>query len=312
MSVRAAVVGVGYLGNFHAQKYASLDQAELIGVCDLDQERCKEVAAELNTKAIFDYKELLGQVDAVTIASTTKSHYSIAKFFLENQIHVNLEKPMTETLSEAEELCRIAEKNQLKFQVGHVVRFDPAFVSAREKLKDPLFMEVHRLAAFKPRGHDVDVVLDLMIHDLDVILSLVHSEVEKVSAVGVPVLTSLVDIANARIEFANGAVANLTASRVSQKQQRKFRVFQQDQYLSIDFVSNEVNLTTKVGDILTSEEPLEFDAWTLGKGDGLLDETKAFLSAIENDTEVAVSGRDGLKALQLAERIQNDIHKRLS
>lgn len=310
--VRCAVVGVGYLGRFHAQKYKAIEDAELIAVCDASFERAQLVANELGVSAIADYRELKGRVDAVTVASTTRTHYEIAKFFLENGIHVNVEKPMTVTIEEAEDLVRLANQMKLKLQVGHVERFNPALTSAREKLGVPLFIECHRLAAFKPRGVDVDVVLDLMIHDLDVILSLVKSPVKSVSAVGAPVLTKLADIANARIEFESGTVANVTASRVSQTATRKFRVFQQDQYLSIDFGSGELNLTTKKGEWKEDQIPLEFESWSLEKGDALLSETKAFIHSVQTGAPVVVSGEDGLVAMRVAMQIQKEIAGRLS
>ena len=260
--VRCAVVGVGYLGRFHAQKYKMIDEAHLVGICDASRERADEVSQELGAKAFYDYRDLLGQVDAVTIASTTRAHFEIAKFFLENGVHVNVEKPMTVTIEEGQELVRLARSQDLKLQVGHVERFNPALEAAQSKLQTPLFIECHRLAPFKPRGVDVDVVLDLMIHDLDVILSLVKSPVKSVSAVGTPVLTKVVDIANARIEFESGTIANVTASRVSQGATRKFRVFQQQQYLSIDFGTGEVNLTTKTGDWKDDHVPLDFESWS--------------------------------------------------
>ena len=308
--VKCAVVGVGYLGRFHAQKYKALPEAELVGVCDASPERAKQIAEELGTKAFGDYRELKGKVDAVTVASTTRTHYEISKFFLENGIHVNVEKPMTVTIAEADELVRIAKKNNLKLQVGHVERFNPALTAAKEKLGIPLFIEVHRLAPFKPRGVDVDVVLDLMIHDIDVVLSLVRSPVTSVAAVGSPILTKYVDIANARLEFESGAVANITASRVSQSATRKFRVFQRDQYLSIDFGTGEVNLTTKTGEWKDDTIPLDMEAWNLEKGDALLAETKAFVTAIQKNTAVVVPGEDGLTALKVATDIQREIEKR--
>ena len=311
LKTRCAVVGVGYLGRFHAQKYKALSEAELVGVCDASSERAKEVAAELGVTAFDDYRALKGRVDVVTVASTTRTHFEIAKFFLENGIHVNVEKPMTVTIEEAEELVRLSRKNGLKLQVGHVERFNPALASAQEKLGVPLFIECHRLAPFKPRGVDVDVVLDLMIHDLDVILSLVKSPVKSVSAVGIPVLTKFVDIANARIEFESGTVANVTSSRVSQSATRKFRVFQNNQYLSIDFGTGEINLTTKKGEWKDDQIPLELDAWSLEKGDALLAETKAFLSAVRENKPVVVSGEDGLVAMRVAMQVQKEIAARL-
>ncbi len=314
--LRCAVVGVGYLGRFHAQKYKALaDQGEavvMVGVCDASPSRSAEIATELQTRSFTDYKELLGQVDAVTVAASTRTHFEIAKFFLENGVHVHVEKPMTATIAEGEELVRLARENDLKLQVGHVERFNAALTSAKEKLKNPLFIECHRLAPFKPRGVDVDVILDLMIHDLDVILSLVKSPVKSVSAVGSPVLTKYVDIANARVEFESGTVANITSSRVSQTSTRKFRVFQASQYLSIDFGTSEVNLTTKTAEDWKEDQiPLEFDSWNLDKGDPLLEETKAFVACILNNSRPIVSGEDGLIAMNLAERIRNDIHQRL-
>lgn len=309
--LRCAVVGVGYLGRFHAQKYRSLANVQFVGVCDANAERAQEVARELNVDAYSDYRQLLGKIDAVTIAATTTTHFGLAKFFLENGIHVHVEKPMTSLVSEAEELCQIARSKNVKLQVGHVERFNSALVAARKKLTNPLFIECHRLAPFKPRGVDVNVVLDLMIHDLDVILSLVPSKVVQVSAVGTPVLTKTVDIANARIEFESGTIANVTASRVSQNSVRKFRVFQNNQYLSIDFGSGEVNLLTKAGEWSEGHIPLEADEWNLEKGDALMSETESFIDSITHNKRPVVSGEDGLVALQLAEQIIADIDRRL-
>ncbi|MFK8138669.1 MAG: Gfo/Idh/MocA family protein [Bdellovibrionales bacterium] len=304
-TLKTAVIGVGYLGSFHAQKHSALENVELIGVCDSSEARAKEIASNLKTEAYTDYKALLGKVDAVTIASATQTHYEIAKFFLENNTHVFVEKPISSSLEEAEELCKLADDNKLILQVGHIERFNPSLQAVKEKLKaKPLFIEVHRLAPFKVRATDVDVVLDLMIHDLDVILSLVGSEVKSVQAAGVPVLTGGVDIANARLEFESGTIANVTASRVSKNGQRKFRVFQENQYLSIDFGNAEVSLTTKTGDLVEGEDlPIEYDQRSLEKGDALLLETESFVSSVLNSTPPLVSGHDGRKALQLAEEI---------
>lgn len=311
--LRCAVVGVGYLGRFHAQKYKALsDQVDFVGVCDASPERAKEVAAELGTQAFSDYKQLAGKIDAATVAASTQAHYDIAKFLLSSGIHVHVEKPMTATVAQGEELVKIASEKNLRLQVGHVERFNPALSAAKEKLGRPLFIECHRLAAFKPRGADVDVIMDLMIHDIDVVLSLTRSKVVSVSAVGAPVLTKTIDIANARLEFESGTVANLTASRVSQNSMRKFRVFQQSQYLSMDFGSGELNLTTKKGEWKDGNIPLEFDSWSLEKADALLEETKAFIQAVRSGSKPVVSGEDGLIAMKVAEQIQKDIHSRLS
>lgn len=313
MSTRVAVIGSGHLGRFHAQKFAKIETCDLIAVCDVNQQQANKLAEEVGTQGITDYKSLVGKVDAVMIATPTLTHYEVAKFFLENNIHVHIEKPITTTVSEAKELCDLAEHKNLVIQVGHVERFNPALISAHEKLKTPLFIEVHRLAPFKPRGVDVDVVLDLMIHDLDVVLDLVKSPVKSVSAIGTPVLTRTVDIANVRVEFESKAIANLTASRVSLNAMRKFRVFQSDQYLSIDFGSGEVNLTTKTGEWVEGQEPpLEFESWNLEKGDALLSEDTAFIQAVQGKAPCQVTGRDAMKALELAEMIRADIKSRIS
>lgn len=311
-AVRAAVVGVGYLGRFHAEKYAALERADLIGVCDMDENTAAAVASDLGTRAVGRPEELIGAVDAVTIAASTSAHYELARLFLENGIHVLVEKPMTSTSAEAAELVRLAEDSGLKLQVGHIERFNPALLAARERLTEVRFIECHRLAAFKARGVDVDVVLDLMIHDLDVILSLVNARPATISAVGIPVLTGTADIANARIEFENGAIANVTSSRVSTSTQRKFRVFQPNQYVSIDFDSGKVQRVTSDANWSHGEPPLQIDDWNLEKGDALLAETSAFVDAILADTPCVVTGRDGQAALELAETIVAKVEERLA
>ncbi|HUQ52574.1 MAG TPA: Gfo/Idh/MocA family oxidoreductase [Gammaproteobacteria bacterium] len=308
--LRTAVVGVGYLGRFHAQKHRLVDGVELVAVCDRDAERGRSVAAEVATNALQDYRELVGRVDAVTIAATTAEHFTLAKFFLENGVHVLVEKPMTRTSAEAAILTKLAAERRLKLQVGHVERFNPALVAARETLTTVRFIECHRLAPFKGRGADVNVILDVMIHDLDVILSLVDSKPVSASAVGIPVLMDDVDIANARIEFANGAIANVTASRVSTTPQRRFRVFQPNQYVSIDFGNGEVRRVTKDGEWREGASPLREETWNLEKGDALLAETKAFVDSVVNDKPCVVSGTDGLASLELAEMIGADIARR--
>ena len=308
--LRTAVVGVGYLGRFHAQKHRALDNVDLVAVCDRDLERGRAVAAEVQTSAVGDYRDLVGKVDAVTIAATTAEHFGVARFFLEHGVHCLVEKPLTATSTEAAVLTKLAADAKLKLQVGHVERFNPALVAARETLTTVRFIECHRLAPFKGRGADVNVILDVMIHDLDVILSLVDSKPTSASAVGIPVLMDDIDIANARIEFENGAVANVTASRVSTTPQRRFRVFQPNQYVSIDFGNGEVRRVTKQGDWREGGAPLREETWNLEKGDALLAETRAFIDAIVNDTPPVVSGADALASLQLAEMIGADIARR--
>jgi predicted dehydrogenase len=308
--LRAAVVGVGYLGRFHAQKYRALDDVDLVGVCDLDATVGRTVAESVATRYFADHRELAGLVDAVTIAASTSAHFALAKFFLEHGVHVLIEKPMTRTSRESAELNELAARRGLKLQVGHVERFNPALLSAREGLTGVRFIECHRLAPFKGRGADVNVVLDLMIHDLDVILSLVGARPVNVSAVGIPVLTDDVDIANARIEFANSAIANVTASRASTSAQRMVRVFQPNQYVAIDFGGGEVRRVTRTGSPSEGMAALKSESWNLEKGDALLAETRSFVDAIVEDKPCEVSGEDGYAALELAERIVAEIGKR--
>jgi len=308
--LEVAVVGVGYLGRFHAQKYAALDDVRLVGVCDTDAANGRACAEELGVPFITDYRELAGHVDAVTIAADTSAHFELSRFFLERGVHVFVEKPITQTSAEAAVLAELADARGLKLQVGHIERFNPALLSVREGLTDVRFIECHRLAPFKSRGVDVNVVLDLMIHDLDVILSLVDAKPARVSAVGISVLTDMVDIANARIEFDNGAIANVTASRVSTDAQRKFRVFQQRQYVSIDFDRGEVRRVTSTGAARPEVTGLSEEGWSLDKGDALLAETRAFVAAIRNEQACVVSGWDGRRALELAEMIIADIERR--
>jgi predicted dehydrogenase len=311
--IRIAVVGAGHLGRFHSQKFSKISDCELVAICDVDGSKAKAVADEVQSHPETDYKKLVGRVDAIMVATPTTNHYEVAKFFLQKGVHVQVEKPLTESVVEAKELCRLAQENNLVLQVGHVERFNPALVAAKDKLGIPLFIECHRLAPFKPRSIDVDVVLDLMIHDLDVVMSLIKSPVKSVSAIGTPVLTKTVDIANVRLEFESKAIANLTASRVSLNSMRKFRVFQRSQYLSIDFGSGEVNLTTKTGDWKFGEDPpLALENWNLEKGDALLVEDQAFIDAVLQRKPCLVTGEDGLRALEVAELIRADIQKRIS
>jgi predicted dehydrogenase len=307
-----AVVGVGYLGRFHAQKYARNPSADLVGVSDLNEKAGRAVAEELGCEFFPDYRDLAGQVEAVSIAASTRAHFELARFFLERGVNVLVEKPMTETSREAAELNRIAEAGGLRLQVGHIERFNPALLSAREGLDRPSFIECHRLAPFNVRGADVSVVLDLMIHDLDVILSLVDAKPARVSAIGIAALTSTVDVANARIEFANGAIANVTASRASTKSERKFRVWQDQQYVSIDFGRGVVQKVKSRGTWKPGESPLEEESWNLEKGDALAAEIAAFLTAVQSGEDCVVTGRDGQAALELAELILADIEARRS
>ena len=307
-----AVVGVGYLGRYHAEKYARNPRTELFAVCDTDATTGRAVADEFNCEYLADHRELVGSVAAVSIAASTSAHFELTRFFLESDVHVLVEKPMTVTSSEAAELTRLAESRGLKLQVGHIERFNPALRAAREGLDRPRFIECHRLAPFTSRGADVNVVLDLMIHDLDVILSLVDASPASVSAVGIAALTDAVDVANARIEFTDGAIANVTASRASTRSERKFRVWQDQQYVSIDFGRGIVQKIRSRAEWGEGESPLDEESWSLDKGDALADEIESFIAAVQNDGECVVTGRDGQAALELAERILADIEARRS
>jgi len=295
--LRAAVIGVGYLGRFHAQKYAALGAVELVGVADADPGRAAAVAAEVEAAAYPDYRDLLGQVDLVSVAVPTERHYAIVRDCLEAGAHVLVEKPVTQTVAEAEALIALAKQHHRLLQVGHLERFNPAWLALRPRVRHPLFIEAHRLAPFKPRGTDVSVVLDLMIHDLDLILSVVDSEVAEVRASGVPVLTDGIDIGNARIEFANGCVANLTASRVSAGTLRKMRLFQKDEYLSIDFGERRLSTARRGED---PERPIAAEHIEVPPGDALMSEIRAFAEAVRAGGPAPVSGEDGRRALALA------------
>lgn len=299
--IRTAVIGVGYLGRFHAQKYAALDDAELVAVVDTNPDNAANVANECSTVAVSDYRELMDKVDAVSIVVPTQLHYRVAKEFLENGIHVLLEKPITVTVAEADELIEIAQRNKLVLQVGHLERFNSAVLALDGVLREPQFIESHRLAPFNPRGADVNVVLDLMIHDIDIIQNMVRSPIVSIDAKGVSVLTEEDDIANARITFENGCVANVTASRVSMKPQRKMRIFQPDAYISIDFQDKVLSIHRKgekemfpgIPEITSEESIFE-------NSDAIKAEASAFLDAIKNGTPPPVTGEDGREALQTA------------
>ncbi|HYM35336.1 MAG TPA: Gfo/Idh/MocA family oxidoreductase [Steroidobacteraceae bacterium] len=302
--LRTAVIGVGYLGRFHAQKYQQLSGSSLIGVVDAHGETAQRVAAELGVKAFNDFRELLGQVDAVSIAVPTQVHFEVAKAFLEHGVHVLVEKPITTTVAEAQSLVEIAARKKCVLQVGHLERFNPAIVAAMGILKTARFVESHRLAPFKVRGTDVSVVLDLMIHDIDLIQSLVGAPIVNIDASGSAIFSGDLDIANARIRFANGCVANTTASRVSMKQERKIRIFQDDAYLSIDLQQKILTVIRKKDNApIESPAQVAIEEQSFEQGDALLDEIAAFLKSIRDGTPPVVTGEDGLRALQTAMQI---------
>ena len=302
--IKCAVIGVGYLGRFHAQKYLLLENVELVAVCDLNADVCKAVSKELNVPACFDYRELFDKVDAVSIAATTNTHFAIARDFLRQGIHVLIEKPITETVAQAEELIALAADHHAKLQVGHLERFNSARLALDAHLEKPLFIESQRLAPFNPRGTDVNVILDLMIHDIDLIQTIVHSPIKHIDAQGAAVLSKSIDIANARITFENHCVANVTASRISFKTERKTRIFQKNTYISIDYHNKQFAIFQKgEGEMFPGIPDVTQHQSVFEKGDALLEEIKAFIHCIEHDTIPLVTGQEGCAALATAEKI---------
>src|SRR5690606_16303342 len=304
-SLRTAVVGVGYLGRFHAQKYAQLPGSRLVAVVDANPEAAAKVAAELGVEALEDYRALAGRVDAVSLAVPTPLHHRIGCELLEQGIHVLIEKPIATTVVEARELIEAARRRGCVLQVGHLERFNPAVVAAVRQLKAPRFVESHRLAPFKQRGTDVSVVLDLMIHDIDLIQELVGAPIESIDAIGASVFSGEIDIVNARIKFEGGCVANTTASRISLKQERKIRIFQDDAYLSIDMQQKILSVIRKKEAAATVESPAQvsIEEESFDQGDALREEIASFLDAIRTRSEPVVTGEDGLRALETAMRI---------
>jgi len=302
--LRTAVIGVGYLGRFHAQKYAQIAESQLIAVVDANAEAAQRVAAELGVEACTDFAQIIDRVDAVSIAVPTPLHFGVGRAALERGIHVLMEKPIATTVAEARELVDLARKNRCVLQVGHLERFNPAVVAAANRLQTPRFVESHRLAPFKQRGTDVSVVLDLMIHDIDLIQELVGEPIESIDAVGATVFSDETDIVNARIRFRGGCVANTTASRISLKQERKIRIFQDDAYLSIDMQQKILTVIRKK-DAAPVESPAQvsIEEENFEQGDALLAEIEAFLRAIREGSEPVVSGEDGLRALETAMQI---------
>lgn len=292
--IRTAVIGTGYLGRFHAEKYAQIDGSELVAVVDVDRERAAAVAERQRTAALQDYRLLEGRVDAVSVVVPTPLHCQISEFFLQRGVHVLVEKPMTSTVAEAERLIRIARASGCVLQVGLLERYNPAVLAVRGRLRRPLFIEAHRIAPFQARGTDVSVVLDLMIHDIDLILSLVDAPIARIDTVGVPVLSGEVDIANARLAFANGCVANVTASRVSNKTERRMRVFESDAYVSMDFKQQSVDIRRR------RAGAIETEILRHAEGDALRAQLESFLDAVRRGAPPLVSAADGKRALETA------------
>jgi predicted dehydrogenase len=315
-SLRAGVIGVGYLGEFHAQKYAALPDIDLLAVIDSDPQRALHVGETLDSPSYTDYHEILDKLDLVSIAVPTEHHFQVAQDCLDAGIHVLLEKPITSTPEEAQDLIDLAKHRQLIFQIGHLERFNPALQAIWHDRNNPVFIETHRLAPFNIRGTDVDVVLDLMIHDIDIILSMANSSLTDIRSVGTPVLTPAVDIANARLEFANGCVANLTASRVSNKHMRKVRIFEHNSYISIDFFAHKITYHKTCDDLSGKhgELPICIEEKSYQDADSLMAEIKSFIRSIREGIPPVVTGEDGKRALEVALEIirKNSILANLS
>ena len=308
--MKIGVIGVGHLGQHHARVFSELDNAELIGIYDIDHSRATLIAEKNHCKAFETVEELLLKVDAISIAAPTITHFEYCKKCLENNKNVFVEKPICSNLNDAKKLVSLADKKNLKIQVGHIERFNPAIMALSDILISPIFIEANRIAPFTPRGSDVPVVLDLMIHDIDIILSLVKSKVKSINAVGVPILTADIDIANAKIEFENGALANITASRISLKRERKIRFFQKDMYISLNYQNKDVQVVKKNPEINRimqkimsgKQQPNISEMYHTQKveiieREPLKTELQNFVDAIKNNKRPIVNGQDGYEAL---------------
>ena len=305
--LKTAVIGVGYLGRFHAQKYAGLPESELIGVVDVDPQQAQKVADELEVSSYTDYHEVLDQVDAVSIVVPTVHHYETAKAFMEKGVHVLLEKPFAATIKEAEELEQLSGDKNLRLQIGHLERFNSVFTEFQQLIDRPKFIENIRIAPFPKRGTDVDVILDLMIHDIDLVLAVVGEYPESVDGTGVNIVTSTADLANARLRFPSGCIVDLTASRVSDKAERKMRIFQSGLYLSLDYGTGQARKLQVDSNAVPDPETLKPEAFQLEKGDALLAEIESFLSAVREGKKPKVTGQDGLNAMRVAWQIKDQL-----
>lgn len=320
--IKIGVIGAGHLGKIHIRLLKEIQEFELVGFFDADSKNAEQIATEFDISAFNSASELIAKCDAIDVVTPTESHFEYAKLALENNKHLFIEKPITATIQQAKELLVFSEGKQSKIQVGHVERFNPAFIAVKDKCNNPMFIEAHRLAEFNPRGTDVPVVHDLMIHDIDIILKIVDSKVKQINASGVSIISDTPDIANARIEFDNGCVANLTASRISFKSMRKTRVFQDDAYIAINFLDKKSELI-KMKDVVDSNDPfaliidpgngkakkkIQFESPKTEENNAIKDELTSFYAAIKNDSETIVSIQDATAALDVAEQIAQQIN----
>jgi len=308
--LKTAVIGVGHLGREHARIYDALAASDLVAVCDTDEAAGREIATRYGTKFVRDFRDLFGQVEAASVATPTVSHHAITCACLDAGIHVLVEKPIARTIAEADEMIALAASQGLTLQVGHIERFNPAFQALQRQITRPRFFEAHRMGIFTPRSLDIDVVMDLMVHELDILATLVPSEVVKLEAVGIPILTPKIDLANARLEFADGCIANITASRVSGERLRKLRVFQPNEYYSLDYADQHVAMcrlvppASGIGRPEIVARPLE-----VAKREPLLAEIEAFVAAVRQQSAPVVTGAEGRRALALAVEVLSKIRE---
>ena len=305
--LRGAVVGVGYLGTFHAQKYQAHPEVDLVAVCDLFKEQAEKVGQTLSVPSFFSPQDLIGKVDCVTIASTTKSHFGLAKFFLTNGVHVNVEKPITVHSYEARELVQLAKEKNLKLSVGHIERFNPVFQELQKLAKKPVYIEFNRHAPFRSRGADVSVVHDLMIHDIDLMLTLAgNAELVSVVATGSTFVTDMIDMASANFKFNNGLVCQINVSRVALQMTRSIRLVEDNQYFIANLSTGEIEKFFKTND---EQNPVKVEIIAVPKADALMVETNHYIQAVLGKSPIAVTGEDGLKALEVVEKVMAEIQK---
>ena len=307
-----AVIGVGHFGRFHAEKIAALDGANLVAVADTDAEKAREIGGKFGAEAVSDFRDLFGRIDAACVVVPTKRHFDVAGACLENGVHVLVEKPITDDLATAKKLVALSERRGRTLQVGHLARFSGVVEALRRQVKRPLYVDSVRIAPYKPRGTDVNVILDLMVHDLDLILSLVDAPPIGLDAAGAPVISPSEDIASARIKFANGCIANITASRISFKTERKMRVFEPDAYTTVDFVTQRIRTLRKGdGSAAPGLPGIDGDKRRYDEGDALEREIGSFVDAVLNDRAPVVPGADGVRALEAALRVNESLRAHL-
>jgi predicted dehydrogenase len=305
--IRIGVVGVGHFGRHHVRIFSTLDSVELVGIVDKNPQRAKYIGEEFKVSHYTDIMRLVDKVDAVSVAVPTIDHYSVAKEFLQRGIAVLVEKPITSNLKEADRLVELANKKGLPLQVGFLERFNPAVIEAIKRVESPRFIETDRIGSFAARSLDVDVILDLMIHDIDIALSIAKSDVEDLRAVGVPVLTDKIDLANARLEFQSGCIANLTASRVSPEKTRKLRIFQSDNYISVDYANQEIVISHLAKSPQNGSPVIGKEEIKIKKDEPLKKELESFINAVVNGKEVLIDGEQAKKSLQIAFKILEKI-----